>query len=275
VHPIRRLSHNRLDRQVIVNADDFGSSEASNRGIIAAFESGLISSTTLMANHGGFDEAVELAHEYRLSAHVGVHLVLTSGLPLTEPIRRRPLFCDAEGAFRNWRLIQRVWRLESSERDALALELRAQVGRVRATGLRATHLDSHHHVHNEWPVCTAVISLARELGVRHVRLARNCGDGISPLTAAYKRLFNRRLRRAGLAATRWFGDPRDWLRLKARGADHVSLADFELMTHPSLDSERGLVDSYCGGVDLRTLLAPIAAVESAVSYDGTRYQHPG
>ena len=43
---------------VIVNAYDFGQSAVVNRVIMACFRQGLISSTTIMANMPGFDEAV-------------------------------------------------------------------------------------------------------------------------------------------------------------------------------------------------------------------------
>ena len=45
---------------LIINADDFGKCHAVNVAIRDAFRQGLISSTTLMANMDGFDEAVDM-----------------------------------------------------------------------------------------------------------------------------------------------------------------------------------------------------------------------
>jgi predicted glycoside hydrolase/deacetylase ChbG (UPF0249 family) len=255
---------------VIVNADDFGLDEATNRGVAAAFERGLVSSTTLMANHPGFEDAVELAHELRLASHVGVHIVLTSGSPLTEPILRCPRFCDPDGAFRNWRVEGHLWRAGGRERDAVAQEVRAQLARVRAAGLPVTHFDSHHHVHNELGIAGCVFAIARETSVRRIRLARNCGPGIGGGSSMYKRLFNWRLQRLGFARTRWFGGVEDWLHLQRSGVDDPSLDDFELMTHPSLDAKGRLVDAF-EATELAALLAPVAGIRSAVSYAGTRY----
>ena len=42
---------------LIVNADDFGMSAAVNKAILKAFQEKLISSTSIMANMPGFDEA--------------------------------------------------------------------------------------------------------------------------------------------------------------------------------------------------------------------------
>jgi chitin disaccharide deacetylase len=257
--------------RVIVNADDFGLDHSVNRGIALAFERGLVSSTSLMANQPGFDEAVDLADDLGLAQHVGVHVVLTSGMPLTEPIRRLERFCDADGRFRAWQNDDRVWRVSGAEREALWLELDAQVRRVRLAGLPVTHLDSHHHAHNDWAIGGMVIDLARRNGIQRVRIARNCGPSIARATGWYKRLFNWRLRRRGLAGTRWFGEARDWLALQAAGATADGLDDFEVMTHPVLDAGERLVDPVSGGQELDVVLAPVTPVRSAVSHAGARF----
>ena len=46
--------------KLIVNADDFGLSEAVNYGIISAYKNGIVRSTTIMAGMPAFDHAVEL-----------------------------------------------------------------------------------------------------------------------------------------------------------------------------------------------------------------------
>ena len=256
---------------VIVNADDFGLDSSTTRGIVDAFERGFVSSTTLMANQPGFDEAVELAHERGLEHHVGAHLVLTSGNPLTEPIRRLGRFCDAEGRFRGWNADGRTWRLSAHEREATVRELSAQVERIRSSRLPVTHLDSHHHVHNDWAIGSCVVAVARSAKVARVRIARNCGPDIGAASSVYKRLFNFRLRRNGLAATRWFGDAGQWRHLRERGTSAASLDDFELMTHPAVDERGRVVEVLSDGRTLEEVLAGIAGVGDAVSYSGARY----
>ena len=239
-----------------MNADDFGYRAEVNRGIAEAFEAGLVTSTSLMANQEGFDEACAVARQLGFADRVGVHLVLTRGEPLTDPIRRSGPFCDGDGRFFEWRASSRVFRLGTAERGALARELRAQIERCRSAGFTLTHLDSHHHVHNEWAVGGVVCALARELGIPRVRIARNCGRGIGAVNAVYKRLFNARVRRAGLAGTRYFGDVGDWLYLKAGGAEDSALDDFELMTHPA-SVGGALVDTQLRGAPIEQLLAPV------------------
>ena len=253
---------------VIVNADDFGFHDAANRGIVRAFEEGLISSTTLMANQPGSEEAVALAYDHGLDEHLGIHLVLTQGVPLTDAIRRLPRFCDSEGVFRDRRSTSRVWHLGGAEREAVITELAAQVRKVRDAGFRVTHIDSHHSVHHDWAIGTCVIQIARELDIPFVRLARNCGPGTGLASSVYERTYNLRLRRSGLARTRWFGEPGDWLDLRERGTDPTLLDDFELMTHPQLE-DGNLIDAV-HGVLLSEFLAPVVGVSRATSFSGAR-----
>lgn len=237
---------------MIVVADDLGADQLRNAAIVSALEGGLVDAASVIVNSRSFEEAVGLAG--RFDGRVGVHLVLTEGVPLTADIRKLAQFCDREGVFRLWRGSERAFRLSPDDRAAVVSELRAQVERARASGLRVAHLDSHHHVHTEPALAGIVIALARELGVPRVRLARNCGPGMSALNRGWKMVFNMRLRRAGLAGTRWFGDVDDVLSLIQ---DRRDVDSFELMVHPVV-TETGVVeDADEPGIPLAERLAPI------------------
>src|SRR5687768_3409092 len=127
---------------LIVNADDLGYNARTNAAIIQSFERRLCSSATLMANMEGFEEACDLVHANGLVDHVGLHLTLSEGRPLTDNVRRSHRFCDKDGRFRLLRRERVLW-FEKEERDQLAGEVRAQIDRLKANGLRITHVDSH------------------------------------------------------------------------------------------------------------------------------------
>src|SRR5258708_22717540 len=159
-------------RKIIVNADDFGMSAETNRAIVEAFENNVISSATLMTNMPGFDEACELAHRHRLLDKIGLHLNLTSGYPLSAPIRRCPRFCDNVGMFR---ARQTRLRLSREERLAVETEIASQIKACLDRGLCPTHLDSHHHVHTEWAIGAAAITISRQDKMKAILLAANFG----------------------------------------------------------------------------------------------------
>jgi chitin disaccharide deacetylase len=240
-------------RKIIVNADDFGMSTEINRAIVEAFEENVISSTTLMTNMPGFAEACELAHCHRLLGKIGVHLNLTAGYPLSDPIRRCSRFCDDIGMFRSRQT--RFW-LSREERLAVETEIAAQIKACLDHGLCPTHLDSHHHVHTEWAIGAAVITVARHYGIKAIRLSRNCGSGIDFVSKFYKLAYNTRLRMCGLAKTRYFGSFVDVQEILATAS-----GDVEVMVHFASVDHSGLLhcDELESAIESWTLTNKLAS----------------
>jgi chitin disaccharide deacetylase len=255
---------------MIINADDFGMTHGTTAAVAESFARGWCSSATLMPNQPATEEAVELAHERGLLQHIGLHLVLNAGQPLSEAIRRCRRFCDADGNFCFSRRFPTFW-LSGAARSALADEVRAQIACCRQKfRLPLTHMDSHINTHTEWAVGAVVLAVAREEKVPHVRLARNCGPGILPHTRLYKALFNRRVRRAGLSRTRFIGSVADCVHL-LRGRRVEDVEPLEVMVHPDLDADGRVID-----LPTRELLAEsirrIPGYENAESFSGRHYQ---
>lgn len=257
---------------LIINADDFGLNEAVNRAIWQSLNLGLCSSTTLMANMPGFEEACNLVREHQLMNHVGIHLVLSEGCPLTEAVKKHPRFCDREGKLALTSTARPVFFLGTSEKYALAAEVRAQVKRCRAFGVPLTHLDSHKNLHNHWAVLQVLIPILRENSIPYVRIARNCGRDIGFSRSCYKRLVNRKLRHAGLSRTTYFASLENlednWL---LRGTRSVRrFGSFEIGIHPALDDSGALIDVLKKQA-LGPFIKAIDPYQKAASFAGYRY----
>jgi predicted glycoside hydrolase/deacetylase ChbG (UPF0249 family) len=155
-------------RRLIINADDFGFSEGVTRGIMEAHAAGSVTSTSIMANGGDWQNAVVRARAVR-TIGVGVHLNLVQGRPLM----RVPSLTDARtGEFYGLGALARralLGRVDSGELEA---ESRAQIERVRAAGIAVTHLDSHRHAHVLPGIFKSVARVAVEAGIRVVRIPR-------------------------------------------------------------------------------------------------------
>jgi predicted glycoside hydrolase/deacetylase ChbG (UPF0249 family) len=151
--------------KLIVNADDFGISEAVNRGIVDAHDHGIVTSTSLMATGPAFEHAVELARSHPRLA-VGVHLTLTEQRPLTAALGL--VAADGTLPAHTAALLRRTLskRLPLPE---VHRELDAQIRRVRAAGIAISHLDGHQHVHVLPGVARVVADLAAVHGVAAVR----------------------------------------------------------------------------------------------------------
>jgi chitin disaccharide deacetylase len=245
---------------LVINADDFGQSGEINSAILSGLEMGLCSSTTIMANQPSFEEACQLAHDHHLLDRVGVHLVLTLGVPLTDAIKRMPRFCDSDGVFRFSRK-RPHFLLSTDEQTAARTELNAQIERCRKAGLPITHIDSHHHCHTEFPILKIVINLAREKQIPFCRILRNCGPRIGPVRRMYKYVANRRIRKAGLAGTQFFGSIQDAAPLLKQLRHSAAV---EVMVHLMFNRDRVLID-VCG-LPLSELVSRLPEWQYAVSY---------
>jgi chitin disaccharide deacetylase len=143
-------------KRLVINADDFGFTPDVNAGIIHAHRHGILTATTLMANGDAFDDAVRLARETP-TLDIGCHLVLVqggslvTGRPLPETVR------------------QLLAALSRRQIDVYE-ELRAQIEKILAAGLRPTHLDSHKHTHALPSVFRVAVRIAHEFGIPYVRL---------------------------------------------------------------------------------------------------------
>ena len=149
-------------KRLIVNADDFGLHAAVNAGIAIGHREGIITSASLMAGGGAFDDAVRIAGECpRLG--IGVHLTLVGGgRPVLPPAQVSSLL-DGQGCFLMGHpaFIARylAGRIKLCEVEA---ELTAQVEKVCVAGVTPSHLDSHQHLH----VLPGIFAIAKKLALR-------------------------------------------------------------------------------------------------------------
>lgn len=126
--------------KLIVNADDFGYCEAVNYGIISSHVNGIVTSTTIMANMPGFNHAVKLLDEFS-TLGCGVHMTLSCNKPLNDNLKT---LVDENGRFHR-RINDEV--INNIDLDELYREFCTQIDTVIESGVKITHLDSHHHVH--------------------------------------------------------------------------------------------------------------------------------
>lgn len=132
---------------VIVNADDFGQSEAINRGIVHAHREGIVTSASLMVRGSAARTAAAAARGLPGLA-VGLHLDL------------------GEWAVRDGAWVTRYQVIDLQRTFEVEREMRRQVAEFRElTGRWPTHVDSHQHVHLRDTVRPAAMKIAGELGV--------------------------------------------------------------------------------------------------------------
>jgi predicted glycoside hydrolase/deacetylase ChbG (UPF0249 family) len=164
--------------------------------------------------------------------------------------------------------------LESSEKAALAEEMRVQIRKCRAQNMPLTHIDSHHHIHTAWAVASVLIRIAKEEGIHFIRIARNLGPDSNVFKTIYKHVFNDKLKMLNLAHTDYFGSIDDLLLLKKQDGIPDILHSCEIMIHPTFNNENALVDKHSIIIKrtLEDLIAEINDFKSIVSFNGSKYQ---
>ncbi len=232
----------------MVNADDFGLSPGVNRGIIEAHEVGSVTSTSLLANAPGFADAVAWAQRApRLG--IGLHANLTVGAPVAPGAAVASLWDPRTGAFYPLsRLVRRTLAGQINPQH-VAIECAAQLACLQSAGIAVTHIDSHRHVHMLPGIWRAVVAVARQAGVRAVRVPREPGVSIKRIC----------LGAAWFVAAR--GDRGDDVRLvrQFRGLSLMHAPDYELGLLQVLD------DLPCGATEL--MVHPGHADAALVAWD--------
>ena len=161
-----RLGYPADAKLLIVHADDIGVAHSVNAATFKAFESGLVTSGSIMIPCAWLPEVSSYARAHA-DADLGLHLTLTSewatyrwgGVLGRE---RAPTLYAADGY------------LYPTESEAAAhadvreaeLEVRAQIERARAFGIKPTHLDAHMRtLYSTRPLFEMLLRVGREEGL--------------------------------------------------------------------------------------------------------------
>ena len=154
-------------RRFILNADDFGMSDAFNQAVSEGFETGILKSTSLVANGEAFDSAVSNVIPKCAGLGVGVHLNIIEGKSLISNLNK---LTDEDGNFNNsYDLLILKAYTDKEFLEQLEQEFRAQIEKIKSTGIKITHIDSHVHTHAIPPIFEIVCKLAKEYGIKQIR----------------------------------------------------------------------------------------------------------
>jgi predicted glycoside hydrolase/deacetylase ChbG (UPF0249 family) len=159
----QKLGHPANAKLLILHADDLGMAHSVNAASLEALGKGAISSASFMIPTPWISEVAEYARA-NPDADLGIHLTITSewdtyrwGSVLSK--EQVPSLLDSSGTLaRDGSIIEK--RAKPAE---IEMELRAQLDRARALGIRTTHADSH----------MAILFTTSELFAIYMKVARD------------------------------------------------------------------------------------------------------
>jgi len=200
------------------------------RGIVEAHIAGSVTSTSMMVNTPGFEDAAERARSLP-TLGIGLHLNLVHGRPLTAV----PTLTDRRtGAFHSLGAL--AWRAIAGliSPDEVVQETAAQIERLYATGIPITHLDGHRHAHILPNIWAPVVKAALEQDIHIIR--RPCESlRLNPANA--QGTFNKAGLRVALRLARREG---------VRGPDHFAGISIRV-ERPLVPQLLALLDSLAPG----------------------------
>jgi len=152
------------DKKFILNADDFGLSQAHNQAVLEGYNNGFLTSASLCANGNSFESAVHDILPDCQHLGIAVHLNIMEGKSLTEC----PDLTDKNGYFNKgyeWLILNQYNKKVLAQIEG---EFRAQIEKVLQY-VKADHLDSHVHTHAIPEIFKITAKLAKEYNIKYVR----------------------------------------------------------------------------------------------------------
>lgn len=239
--------------RVIINADDCGYNPEVNASIDYALSIGAISSTTILANSDYLDEVHKMVERHS-KASFGIHLNLTEGKSLTNPlIFRKRGITDENGVFIHGNS-KRCPKPDKILAKAIYDEWDAQLDLlINKEHFAISHADGHHHCHT-WAGLEGIlvplmkkyeikkarnkyyspsVSLREDIKRSIVRYIEPIGCNIAQLySTTHYYTYNKALRKAEIRTTDFF-EAYDKMAPILKG---MAIGDciIELMCHPGL-----------------------------------------
>lgn len=157
--------------KVIINADDLGKSLEVNNQIGFALSNGYITSSTILANSQFWPEIHKIV-DGNPQASFGVHLNLSDGDALTNnEIFKKYGIVDDSNKFT--RVILKLVKKDNIPDDlleAIYAEWDRQIDKViNEENIKITHLDGHHHIHQNYQLSDILYRLIFKYNIKIIR----------------------------------------------------------------------------------------------------------
>jgi predicted glycoside hydrolase/deacetylase ChbG (UPF0249 family) len=154
--------------KIIINADDLGYDGNRDALAFSLMESKKVTSSTLMSTAPDFENAVRRAKSFS-AVSFGVHLALTEfGLISNSSIFHELGIVDANNhVVSDFR--KQMIKPNAELKNAIFAEWKLQIEKVLDYGLKISHLDSHHHVHNIFWILPVLKRIQQRFNINRLR----------------------------------------------------------------------------------------------------------
>ena len=155
-----------MSKKFILNADDFGMSEAFNKAVYDGYNFGILKSTSICTNGEAFENAVSEIIPKCPDLSLGVHLNIIEGKSLCSGLN---LLTDNFNEFNNGYLSLILKSFNKKFLEQVEHEFRQQIEKALNFGLKIDHIDSHVHTHAIPNLFKLTCKLAQEYNIPQIR----------------------------------------------------------------------------------------------------------
>lgn len=156
-----------IDKQLIINADDFGYSEPVNDAVMQAYKNGILTSASLMANAPAFDNAVSMLNNLQ-GLSIGVHLNVVEFSSLNSVKEKSSILYDQNGFYNNGFVDLLLKSYDKKFLEVIEADFRLQIEKILEV-TSVDHIDSHVHIHAIPEIFKIVVKLAQEYKIPNIR----------------------------------------------------------------------------------------------------------
>ncbi|MCX6256040.1 MAG: ChbG/HpnK family deacetylase [Bacteroidia bacterium] len=131
------------EKILIINADDLGMNDETNKAIIESYRAGIVTSTSAFVTFIDPIPTLQRVHNEYPNLPIGLHLNLSEGKPVL-PASEIPSLVDKDGNFYSPDKI--ISKLADMKIEEVRKELNAQVKLFLSSGVPIDHINCHHHM---------------------------------------------------------------------------------------------------------------------------------
>ena len=227
---------------LIANADDFGSKSSVNQAVLLCYQLGYINSASLIVNHPGFFEAVDMIHTHDVITNIGLHVNFADGKPVTNFDNNDYLTADG-----HWDLKKTNRKINFLDRATTKLffaEIEAQVNKVIDAKVKLLHIDSHYHLHTLPCFYRLFLQVAHKYSLK-IRLAQTYNNG-NYEKYMFRNYVNKQVKKSKTNYTDLFETIDHFLDIPPVNQNHLLT---EVMLHPDL-ADNGILTDHFSASDM-------------------------
>jgi predicted glycoside hydrolase/deacetylase ChbG (UPF0249 family) len=131
------------EKILIINADDLGMNDETDKAIIESYRAGILTSTSAFVTFIDPIQTLKHIHNEYPNLPIGLHLNLSEGKPVL-PASEIPSLVDKDGDFYSKDKI--IFKLADMKIEEVRKELNAQVKLFLSSGVPLDHINCHHHI---------------------------------------------------------------------------------------------------------------------------------